>query len=81
MTPSELKSKTLNTVSYFFTRNTMKFFGDTMKNYGVKETTINTWTRKNVKVFELYRKNPVKYGLQLSAYFTVSDFRQAFIKQ
>lgn len=34
MTPSELKYQVEQTGSNFFDRKTMKFFGDTMKNYG-----------------------------------------------
>jgi len=83
MTPSELKAKVeaTNTDSYFFTRKTMKFFGDTMKNYGVKEAIINTYSEDNVEVWELYRKKPVKHGLISSAYFRKEDFSQAFAKR
>lgn len=44
----------------FFDRKTMKFFGDTMANYGV---------RNYGTYFELYRRNPVKHGLSKSHYF------------
>lgn len=37
MTPSELKANVEIRGSYFFTRKSMKFFGDTMKNYGVRD--------------------------------------------
>ena len=38
MLPSKLKyqHELLNPNSFFFSKNTMKFFGDTMKNYGVR---------------------------------------------
>ena len=63
MTPSELRANILavRPNSQFFDDKTMRFFGDTMKNYGVRSYDENTW--------ELYRKKPVKYGLQDSAYF------------
>jgi hypothetical protein len=42
MTPSQLKELHLEFApnSKYFTRETMKFMGDTMKNYGVRETMI-----------------------------------------
>ena len=70
MTPSELKyqHELYNPDSVYFTRQTMKFFGDTMKNYGVRSCCSNTW--------ELYRKTPVKNGLSNSAYFNKLTFKQ-----
>ena len=75
MTASELKYLyQQNDGGHFFDRETMRFFGDTMSNYGVR----------NVKVFdkypdindaepfealELYRRRPVKHGLTSSKYF------------
>jgi hypothetical protein len=73
MTPSELKSKVAATGSNYFDRNAMKFFGDTMSNYGCRTAKIRCFgsdfkitTRE---VWELYRKRPVKNGLQSSVYF------------
>jgi aromatic ring-opening dioxygenase LigB subunit len=51
---------------YFFTRSTMKFFGDTMKNYGVIT---------HADHYELHRKRPVGFGLQNSAYFDKDTFK------
>lgn len=67
MTPSELKAKYLanNPEGFFFTRKTMAFFGDTMRNYGVRDAGEN---------WELYRKRAVKHGLKTSHYFSKSDF-------
>jgi len=76
MLPCELKFNVQNTGSVFFTRESMKFFGDTMKNYGVRSTMINTSTRKNVEVWELFRRMPVKGGLQSSAYFDRVTFKR-----
>jgi hypothetical protein len=44
MTPSELKYnvQTKNTESHYFTRGAMKFFGDTMANYGCRSAVVNT---------------------------------------
>lgn len=65
--------------SHFFTRPTMRFFGDTMKNYGVrgpgKITDLSGETRN---VFELYRRRPVKHGLHDSAYFDAETFKRVF---
>jgi hypothetical protein len=48
----------------FFDRRTMRFFGDTMRNYGVRDGgKIKTLTRNGVEevaVWQLYRKRPVK---------------------
>lgn len=80
MTPSTLKSHIVSAEHdrYFFTRKTMKFFGDTMKNYGVRATTIDTRTERALPVWELYRKRPVAHGLQSSAYFDQATFAQVF---
>jgi hypothetical protein len=71
MTASELKYRVEQSGNepYFFTRKTMKFFGDTMRNYGVRDAG-DCW--------ELYRKMPVKHGLFSSAYFDKATFRQIF---
>ncbi len=76
MTPSELKEKVEATGSYFFTRDSMKFFGDTMSNYGVRSAVIDTWTESGVECWELYRKRAVKHGNSKSAYFAKNDFRK-----
>jgi len=69
MTPSELKYNVERSGSepYFFTRATMKFFGDTMANYGCRDAG-DCW--------ELWRKRPVKGGLQNSAYFDKVTFKR-----
>ena len=75
MNASELKAKIEQTGEqpYFFTRETMRFFGDTMKNFGVRQS-----TRGGVPVWELYRKRPVKHGLQGSFYFDQQTFRRVY---
>ncbi len=72
MTPAELKYLTEETESHFFTRSTMKFFGDTMRNYGV---------RSAGDYWELYRKKPVKHGLHKSAYFDKKTLNRVYIYQ
>jgi len=68
MTSSELKHQyeINNPRGFFFTRDTMKFFGDTMRNYGV----INHGSH-----YELHRKQPVKHGLTKSAFFSSDAFQ------
>ena len=78
MNASELKYKVEQSghESYFFTRKTMSFFGDTMRNYGVCESVITTYSGEKVEVWELYRKRPVKHGLQSSHYFRKDTFEK-----
>jgi hypothetical protein len=89
MTPSELKYHVeQGDDRHFFTRQTMNFFGDTMRNYGVRSTKLQThWdnTGNNyneqtheIEVWELYRKHPVKHGLKDSAYFDKQTFKRVF---
>jgi hypothetical protein len=54
---------------HFFDRKTMAFFGDTMANYGVRD---------RGDYWELYRRRPVKHGLQKSAYFDKATFREVW---
>ncbi len=81
MNKTELKYRVMATGSNFFNRKTMKFFGDKMSNYGIRETTINTWTDENLPVFELYRRHAVKHGLTKSAYFDKKDFERRYAKR
>lgn len=81
MTPSELAYLTSKTEPYFFSRETMKFFGDTMGNYGARKSSINTDTENNVPVWELYCKRPVRHGLKSSAFFRQDDFKRVFPKE
>jgi len=71
MTPSNLKYHVEQSGNepYFFTRSTMKFFGDSMRNYGVCSAGA-TW--------ELYRKRAVKHGLASSSYFDKLTFKRVF---
>ena len=77
MTPSELEANILKHKpdSHFFDQKTMKFFGDTMSNYGVRKAEIN-----GLAVWELYRKRPVNHGVKSSAFFRTTDFQQVFWK-
>ena len=90
MTPSELKYQVERAghEPYFFTRKTMKFFGDTMGNYGVRDggTMQTNWDKngnyqkepRTIEIWELYRKRSVKHGLNKSAYFDKETFGRVF---
>ena len=67
MTPSELKYHVEATGSHYFSRETMKFFGDTMANYGACDAG-DCW--------ELFRRKPVKMGLKESAFFDKVTFKR-----
>jgi len=72
MTPSELKQNYEEKVGgHFFDRKTMKFFGDTIKNYGCYSYKID-----DVEVWALRRKNPVKHGLNKTHYFDKITFKE-----
>ena len=86
MTASELKYQVeqAGRLEHFFTRGAMQFFGDTMKNYGVCSDTIpvkdyDTEEVSMVKVWVLYRKHAVKYGIKTSVYFRQDNFNKVFL--
>ena len=80
MTASELKENVhANGNPYFFTHKTMKFFGDTMRNYGVRSAKIDQQDEKNIDAWELYRRKPVKMGLWSSAYFRKDNFHKIHV--
>lgn len=81
MNASDLKYHVEQTGSNFFDRKTMKFFGDTMANYGVRSATIETYDSPAVDVWELYRRRAVKHGLKDSAYFSKATFGREFKKR
>lgn len=84
MTPSELKYnvEASGKSPYYFTRKTMRFWGDTMRNYGVRGPyqLVNN-SGEIVLVMELYRKNPVKNGIIDSAFFNALTWSKEYIKQ
>ncbi len=64
--------------THFFDRDSMKFFGDRMSNYGVRQhRTIKTRTGP-VEAYELVRRKPVKHGLQTSSWFNAATFERVF---
>lgn len=91
MTPSELKYQvqTNNTESHYFDRSSMKFFGDTMANYGVRSAEVQSNYNLDgdyvgaeggitVQAWELYRKRAVKHGLKDSVYFDKATFKRVY---
>lgn len=80
MTPFDLKYaiESCRPESQFFSRENMRFSGDTMRNYGVCKKTVKTNDGESVEVWELFRKRPVKHGLSASAFFACDDFRRVF---
>jgi len=65
--------------SYFFSRNSMKYFGDRISNFGVRDggrVLVEYDDAGNyfkggflIDAWELYRRKPVKSGLKDSSYF------------
>lgn len=77
---SELKARyevnPENDGAHFFERSTMRFFGDTMRNYGCRVVTLHKPDEREAlgmvlsfQGYELYRIRPVKHGLCDSRYF------------
>lgn len=89
MTPSQLKEHILSSKgkeTHFFDRETMRFFGDKMANFGVRRVRVSYGDEVNPQTgryelqecdaWELYRRRPVKHGLHSSHYFRADNFRQ-----
>ena len=72
MTPSQLKALHLAQCpeSHFFSRDSMKYFGDTMANFRVRVVTVETVNKDSVVCWELSRHRPVKNGLFSSHFFS-----------
>jgi hypothetical protein len=66
------------TQGHFFDRDTMRFFGDTMSNFGVRDgCVINTYSGEQVEVWDLYRRRPVNGGIHgHCAYFRKDTFQE-----
>ena len=58
--------------SVFFSRDNMKFFGDTMSNFGLRKPKEIEDIMGDIRfAYELYRKRPVKNGLDSSSWFEI----------
>ena len=67
------------TGSHFFDDSAMDFFGDTVRNYCVSDKPVMVKSGgEQVSCWELYRKHPVKHGLQTSAFFDAVTFDRVF---
>lgn len=79
MTAKELKHYVDQTGSHFFDLDSMIFFGDSMRNYGVRgpHTIVDTRERQRT-VYELYRKRAVLHGVKDSAYFDATTFERVY---
>jgi hypothetical protein len=85
MTPARLKYEVENrgTSSHFFTRSTMRYFGDTMANYGVKTAPVKVcrYDGTTADCWELFRRKAVQpSGLSSSAFFEINTFERVFPK-
>jgi hypothetical protein len=82
MTASKLKSlyERNRPKGPFFSRNNMRFAGDTMRNFYVADCgTVTTYSGDNVPAWGLYRKSPVNGGLVgFCAYFSKEDGRELY---
>jgi hypothetical protein len=85
MNASELKLKIEQATegSRFFSKENMRFAGDTMANFGVQSTNLPVEDQettppsiKEVVVWELYRKQPTRKGFLGSFYFRKDTYEQ-----
>lgn len=69
---SDLAYQVTEQGNLFFTKKTMKFFGDTLGNYGTRmvQQQDGSW------IIELFRKRPVKHNTSSSAYFDAVTFKR-----
>jgi hypothetical protein len=78
MTPSTLKAlhQAANPESHFFDRSTMRFFGDTLRNYSVHGpvTLPRASGEPETLAWEMRRKRPVKHGLHTSHFLDTVTF-------
>lgn len=80
MTPATLKYHVQNTGSNFFDHKTMRFFGDTMRNYGVtsRPVMVKEYDGTETECWELYRRRPTAHGMTSSAYFCTTTYRRVY---
>lgn len=69
---SDLAYQVTESGNLFFTKKTMKFFGDTLGNYGTRmvQQQDGSW------IIELFRRKPVKHNTGSSAYFDAVTFKR-----
>ena len=84
MTPSQLKFEIerAHTESLFFSRNNMKFAGDTMANFGVRSAGVITSNMdEQIEAWELYRKRTTSKGSSGSFWFNKTTFERVYPKR
>jgi hypothetical protein len=65
--------------THFFSRENMRFSGDTMRNYGARgPLKFRTNAGEECYVFELYRRKATRKGLTGSAYFRADTYAQTW---
>jgi hypothetical protein len=67
-----------NPDTHYFDRKTMRFFGDSMRNFGARRCRVRTYSGDTVDAWELFRCRPVKHGLKSSSYWDAETYRQVF---
>jgi hypothetical protein len=77
----DLKRAVDETGNNYFKRSGMKFFGDTMKNYGLRTVEFKDNRGQPRKAYELYRRKPVHRGIETSVYFDMDSFKRVFPKR
>lgn len=79
-TPSQLRAahEEAHPESLFFSRENMRFAGDTMANFAVAPdpVTFSTYSGETVTCWRLCRRRAVKHGLRGAFYFDCETFRR-----
>lgn len=77
MTPTQLKQfhEKHDPNSLFFSRNNMKFAGDTMRNFSVCSAS-GACNGERVELWCLYRRMPVKHDIKNPFYFSKANFKR-----
>jgi hypothetical protein len=76
---TELVERVTERSPHFFSRETLKFFGDKMSNYRVgKPVTFVDTSGDSVTCWPLERRRAVKNGLHSTTYFDVKDFGRRY---
>lgn len=74
-----LIAKVTEAEPFFFDKKTMRFFGDTRSNYGVRgPLEFKSNIGEEVIVYELFRRKAVKHGLKNSAFFRADTFARTW---
>jgi hypothetical protein len=76
MTKSELKRKVEETGSFYFSRENMKFAGDTMANFKIIRPRLVQTTRGERMAYELRRKNKTPRGYYWPEFFDTETFER-----